>query len=272
MMLKLGYTPFNAQILDLETAFRLAGELELQFVELSWDLCELDPNGYRLARVQELVGHTGIAISLHLPFIECNIASLMPGVTENSLLRIERAFEYGSAAGAMLGVLHTGRIPARHPLVIAGAKARLAASLLQLSPPFPVALENLALDEYDLLRGPGELAAFTPTGFGNTLDLGHALVEGCTTEAQEHLGPGGLAAGHARLASYQAELANIIHLHLQDNHGITDDHLPLGQGSIDWAAQRDFLQSFRGTIDLEVGGGAAGVRESVVFLRQLLAG
>lgn len=73
-----------------------------------------------------------------------------------------------------------------------------------------------------------------------TLDLGHA-----------HIGEEGMA---RILGFIQAVPDRIHHLHVSDNRGKRDDHLPLGQGSIDFAAAADALQAagYDGTITLEI--------------------
>jgi sugar phosphate isomerase/epimerase len=269
--MKLGFAPINAQMLDLEQAFRLAAELELDFVELTFDLQEIEPRSQPVQAVLELTRATGIGVSVHLSYVDLNLASLMPGVRENSVARTNRGLEYASEVNAIVGVLHSGLIPMRHPLIIPRAREALTQSLSEIAPPVPIALENLALDGYDLLRGPVELEAVTKeSGFGNCIDLGHALVEGCTTEVDDGTGSGGLHAGLVRLESYKTGLSNVIHLHLQDNDGSDDQHHALGTGGINWVAQRDWLRSFDGSATLEINGSEAEVRQSVHFLRELL--
>lgn len=58
-------------------------------------------------------------------------------------------------------------------------------------------------------------------------------------------------------------------LHLSDNNGQFDDHLPLGAGSVDWAmVDRLWRQLGRGVpLTLEVGG-IAGVERSLAYLKQ----
>jgi sugar phosphate isomerase/epimerase len=269
--MKLGFTPINAQILDLGQSFKLAAELELDFVELTFDLQEIEPRSQSIRNVRELTRATGIAVSVHLSFVDLNLASLMPGVRENSVARTNRGLEYASEVNAIVGVLHTGLVPMRHPLIMPQA---LTQSLSEIKALVPVALENLALDGYDLLRGPVELEAVTSKagqGFGNCIDLGHALVEGCTSEIHDGTGSGGLHNGLTRLESYKTGLTNVIHLHLQDNDGSDDQHHALGTGGINWRVQRDWLRSFQGSATLEINGAEAEVRQSVSFLRELLA-
>lgn len=73
-----------------------------------------------------------------------------------------------------------------------------------------------------------------------TLDLGHA-----------HIGEEGMA---RILGFIQAFPDRIRHLHVSDNRGKRDDHLPLGQGSLDFPAAADALRAagYDGTITLEI--------------------
>lgn len=271
--MRLGFTPLNAQMLDIEEAFKLAVELKLDFIELAFDAQELLPASQDVAVVNELQRNTGVGVTVHLSYVDLNLASLMPGVAANSVARTNRGLEYAAGVHAICGVLHTGLIPLRHPLLIAAAKQRLELSLAELAPLVPIALENLALTEYDLLRGAAELEAVTKAArFGNCIDVGHALVEGCTTAVTDGTGSGGIEAGLMRLAEYQAGLSNLIHLHLQDNDGSSDAHGVLGTGRVPWEQNREWLRDFSGTINLEINHSPDHVRRSVKFLRVLLEG
>jgi sugar phosphate isomerase/epimerase len=252
--MRLGYSPFNAE-LGYEEAFRLAAELRVD-LEVAYDLHEVLP--LPEAKSLRATGEAlGVGFTLHLPFVEMNPASLVPSVRQLSEDRLKRALEFGEALGAKVGVLHTGQVPVRHPMALALAREALEKTLAALLPlPFPVALENLALSEEDLIRGPEGLrdllTRFPQYGF--CLDVGHALIE---------LGPRG------PLRYLEALGDRLLHLHLHDNHGQRDDHLPVGAGSVPWARLAPFLKSFGGTAALEVGGGAQGVRRSLARLQEL---
>ena len=72
------------------------------------------------------------------------------------------------------------------------------------------------------------------------------------------------------MAQWFEELgAWIGYLHLSDNNGLFDDHLPLGDGSVDWEAADSFRRSLQRsvTMTLEVGG-TEGVRKSVQYLKE----
>jgi sugar phosphate isomerase/epimerase len=252
--MRLGFSPFNAE-LSYEEAFRLAAELRVD-LEVAYDLHEVLP--LPEAKSLRATGEAlGVGFTLHLPFVEMNPASLIPSVRQLSEDRLKRALEFGEALGARVGVLHTGQVPVRHPMALALAREALEKTLAALLPlPFPVALENLALSEEDLNRGPGELkdllTRFPQYGF--CLDVGHALVE---------LGPRG------PLRYLEVLGDRLLHLHLHDNHGQKDDHLPVGAGSVPWAKLAPLLKGFGGTAALEVGGGAQGVRRSLARLQEL---
>ena len=254
--MRLGFSPSNAEM-GYEEAFRLAAELGLD-IEVPYDLHEVLtlPDARALRATGEALG---VGFTLHLPFVEMNPASLIPSVRALAEERLKRALEFGEALGAKVGVLHTGQVPVRHPLALSLAREALEKTLSSLLPlPFPVALENLALSEEDLLRGPEELKALLDRfpQYGFCLDVGHALVE---------LGPLG------PFLYWEALGGRILHLHLHDNHARRDDHLPVGSGALPWERLAPRLRGFPGTVALEVGGSTQGVRQSLSRLQALLA-
>ncbi|RTH99153.1 xylose isomerase [Thermus scotoductus] len=254
--MRLGFSPFNAEM-GYEEAFRLAAELGLD-LEVPYDLHEVLP--LPDAKTLRATGEAlGVGFTLHLPFVEMNPASLIPSVRALAEERLKRALEFGEALGAKVGVLHTGQVPVRHPMALSLARETLEKTLSALLPlPFPVALENLALAEEDLLRGPEELRALLDRfpQYGFCLDVGHALVE---------LGPLG------PFLYWEALGDRLLHLHLHDNHARRDDHLPVGTGAVPWERLAPRLRSFPATAALEVGGNIQGVRQSLSRLQALLA-
>ncbi|GIW25864.1 sugar phosphate isomerase/epimerase [Meiothermus sp.] len=251
--MKLGFSPLTAG-LSYRQAFDLAADLGL-FLEIAYDQHEMDP---RLPGARELaeMGRTaGVGFSLHLPFVDWNLASLVPPVQQLSLERTQRAIAFGAEIGAACGVLHTGLVPLRQDEAVAQAFRLVHQSLEQLELAIPVALENLGLSRSDLLETPTDLADLLAAHpqYGFCLDVGHALIQ---------RGPGGSQEYHHLLGS------RLIHFHLHDNQGSRDEHLPCGAGVVDWAWVRRVLNGFSGTVALEVTGGAEGVRRSVALLRE----
>lgn len=255
--MRLGYSAVTAGIVDMRQAFELAARYGLD-IELSSDMAEMFPQLPGAGELAEMGRAAGVGLTLHLPFVDLNLASLIEPAWRTSLERMLRALEYGAAAGARVGVLHTGQVPLRHPMLIELAFERLERALAEIaSPPIPVAIENLVLDDQDLLRTPEELVRVVEgagPGFGYTLDLPHAFVQGGAGQIK------------AYLEAMQASKAPLLHLHLHDNNGDWDAHLPVGAGSLPYGEFREDLAGFAGTAALEVTQGEEGVRSSLEAL------
>ncbi len=260
--MRLGFSPITARMLDLEAAFRLANDLQLDFVELSFDLHEVLPDLQDARRVVELSRATGVATTLHLSYVDLNLASLMPIARAASVERTRAGLDYAQRIDATCGVLHTGLHYLRHPQADALAMAALEDSLQALAPsPVPIALENLALGGEDLLRTAADLRAVADrTDLGTCFDYGHAHVQG-------------MREGNDAVAAYLVALGpTIAHLHVHGNHGLQDEHLASDRGTLDYAPHAAFLRDFPGTVCLEIATGADGVRASAAHLRGLVGG
>ena len=260
--MRLGFSPVTAQMLELDAAFALAHELELDFVELSADLYEIAPFLQEPKRVGELRSATGLGVTVHLSYIDLNLTSLIPSARRTSVDRSLRGLELAEAVGASCGVLHSGMHYLRHPQADPLAAEALTASLRELEDArVPIALENLVLTPNDYVRGPQELHELTRRhGMRNCVDFGHAHIEATrdgSTSIQRYLDTLG---------------SDVIHLHLHNNHGKADEHLATDTGTIDYSPFRTYLAGFTGTICLEIATGAPGVRASVAHLRQLVEG
>ena len=257
--MRLGFSPLTARMLDLDAAFALAQELEMEFVELSADLYEIVPAMQGPEQVRELKRATGLDVTVHLSYIDLNLASLVPMARRASLERTQRGLEFAHDVSALCGVLHSGLHYLRHPQADALAAAALEESMGELEgSSVPITLENLALTPNDYLRGPEELDALTRRhGMRNCVDFGHAHVESHVDE-------------RASIQAYLDTLGtNVVHLHLHNNHGQLDEHLATDAGSIDYAPFREYLATFAGTVCLEIGTEEAGVRASVAHMRSI---
>jgi len=201
-----------AGILDLG----LAPEIAFKGPELE----ELEPA--HLEAVGRLIGSSGRRPTVHAPFFDLSPGAMEPLVREVTLRRLTQALQAAAHLGAHLMVVHPGYDRWRYPN-LAGAWADHAARtfepLLTLAEAYDcrLVLENI----YE--ETPGTLTALLDRldspWFGHCFDIGHWQLFG--RESQEHW----LAAVVPRL----------LHLHLHDNHGQGDDHLPVGEGIIDFA-------------------------------------
>ena len=266
--MQLGYSSMVAGIYGLDEAFRLAERLTLDFIELSYDVCGFLPAVQPARRVAELTRATGIATTLHLPFIDLNLASLNSAVRRTAVEETCRALEYGAVVGSRCGVLHTGTVFVYQPRPKSDAVAALLEALEQLPKALvPIALENLALYPDGLVRTPDMLNDLCgQAGLCSCLDFAHAYLEGATACQTDSSRPEDL------IAAYQQTLRErVTHLHLCNNDGRADLHRATPDGVIALERYRDYLSAFPGTICLEVSGGADSVTRSVQHLRALTA-
>ena len=259
--MKLGYSSATAGIYNIEKAFAIAEELSLDFIELTYEMSHFLPLVQDAKLVNELKRQTGIELSLHLPFVDLNIASLIPAVRRATVDETLRALEYAENIGAMTAVLHTGSFFLYQPVGQERSLNALRESLAMLAGSSPIiALENLAVFADSVIKGPRQLKEITNEfNFSNCLDMGHAFIEEkhIWTEQSDDL-----------ISDYINVLADdITHLHLCNNDGQVDMHSATNNGSIDFSLYKDFLSDFDGGICLEVAGGKESVRQSAEQLR-----
>lgn len=267
--MKLGYSPTTASILDLEQAFRVAERLDFEFIELSCELVEIAPRVQTSGRVLELSRASGVGVTVHLPFVDLNLASLIPETRRVALERVQRGLDYAANVGARCAVLHSGQNPFYQPIAVSYAEEALRESFVALKQAeVPIALENLAVSRFDIIRGPTTLQRFSKeAGFANCLDIGHAFVEQHQSWRSEEEG------GKDLIQDYLDILGeNIIHLHIHGNDGYADQHRPTSEGMIPFERYTELLSDFAGGICLEVAGGEGTLELSVKHLRGLTTG
>jgi sugar phosphate isomerase/epimerase len=168
----------------------------------------------------------GRRVSVHLPF-----GDLVPGSPDARVAalageRLLAAGQWALKLGAVQAVRHLGREPRLHPDTQQYPQ-RLAATLAPLARCLAqggcrLALENtFELEPSPLLLCRQALAQAAQAEVGFCLDVGHAS---CFSRTD--------------LVGWWPALApHLYEMHLHDNDGQGDQHLPPGQGRVDW----DFL-------------------------------
>lgn len=208
----------------LDNAHRLhdiASGVELMLDSNSWD----DANGNWLRQARRLQ-NSGISFTVHPPAWDCNIASAVFALRNAALDLNRRALDVCVAVGAKQMVFHPGYCdwPARFDRKQAQQYSRQALEeLIPIAKAHGIVLgvENIASpsnalytqEEYiHLLDDVDETAQYL-------LDLGHAHFNGWDIPtALDAIGP--------RLCG----------LHIHDNDGRGDQHLPIFAGTIPWEA------------------------------------
>lgn len=222
--------------------------------------------------VQEAAGRIDAlgleAYSFHAPFADdIDISSLEPTRREHALAEILRAVEAAASLGVHYFVIHpgpeNGDIPSREERMlrienVCSILERVAARCSEVG--IQCVLENklphlMFGQSADLLW---ILTCLKGNRVGACLDTGHAHLAGELYPLVHKMAP------YLRL------------LHVHDNKGHGDDHLPPGDGRIDWTALLKELAAvnFTGAFILELAGGGepdvimARARRARSYLRQ----
>ena len=156
--------------------------------------------------------------SMHAAFVDINYASNDVKIREISQTRVEKSIESGKKLGVKNVVVHT----CCHPVLVNQSVIDIwcetsAAYLEMLAKRYQVKIfvENSLDINPNLLK---RLMKISDHDFlGVCLDVGHANLSTVPVsvwieELEPHIG----------------------YMHLNDNHGVYDEHLPIGQGNIDW--------------------------------------
>jgi len=200
-------------------------------------------------RLREQLDRLGMgAYSFHAPFADrIDITAPDPNIRDASIREVIAAAKAAAIVGARHFVIHPGP---EHPEQAATQERlrRLDAAVASLNEialrcqelGVTCVLENklphlLFGRTADMLWILGAMANITP---GVCLDTGHAYLAGELWTAIRKF------SGHLRM------------IHASDNSGHFDDHLPPGQGNVDWPQFTRLLRenAFHGTIIMELAG------------------
>jgi sugar phosphate isomerase/epimerase len=239
----------------------------LRLVEISTAPAHLDLHHLdRLPGVKRQLADRGLCVhSLHAPFgHDVNITSPDPALRRRSFERLLRAADALELLGGRLYVIHPGGEDQRW---VWDRDARLALSvegltrvwqacrdrglMLVVETPLPHLLGGQPAD-FDWILG-----RLPENGTGVCLDTSHTSLGGFLIESIERLGP------------------RLVHIQASDNRGVTDDHLPPGDGVINWPLVLAMLErvGYRGVFMLEVAGNGdvrSHVQRAVASARRLL--
>lgn len=159
-------------------------------------------------------------VTLHGAFFDINVASVDPDIALISESRVKKSLEATERLGARAVVFHTGITPQLISEAYIGnwlAKSeRFWSGMLAEHRGVDIYIENMFDDRPEPLLKLSESLCRHPN-YGVCLDYAHA-----TVYAKD-------APGWLRVFSRY-----IRHIHINDNNGTEDSHLPLGDGVIDW--------------------------------------
>lgn len=191
--------------------------------EIAFKGPELDaPDPTRLEAVGRQISDRGRRPTVHAPFFDLSPGAIEPLVRDITLRRLTQSLQAAARLGAHLMVVHPGYDRWRYPKLAAtwcDHAAVTFAPLVAIAERYDcrLALENIYEESTATLTAL--VNRLDSTWFGHCFDIGHWRLFG--REPQ----PRWLATIASRL----------LHLHLHDNRGANDDHLPVGEGIIDFA-------------------------------------
>jgi len=216
-------------------------------IELFCEAPHLDTNGDWRSQIKWLRQYAqthGLTYALHAPCFDLNPASANAGVRAEVVRQYQVALSIAEALDARQMVVHSG--PRSDPrLSVAQAREYVRAMLETLVPlaetnRVRLALENTGYGEASIITAPDDLltliADLPQQTVGLTLDLGHAVLQG-------------IELGDA-ITAWMPRLVNV---HLHDNRGISDEHLPPGAGIVPLGKALAVLASLKytGSVVLE---------------------
>jgi sugar phosphate isomerase/epimerase len=180
-------------------------------------------------------------VSVHGPLGNASLASINPGIWRESVRQYVGAIELAHDIGASVLVVHPGDLRdarfftdfTRLAKEALGRLARRAEELgvilaVENCGPYHAGVDRTAADLRSLI------ARTSSPHVRACLDIGHAAVNRNAVELVEMLGK------------------HIVHLHVHDNHGRRDEHLPVGRGTIDFTPLAPILADFEGLVIAEV--------------------
>jgi sugar phosphate isomerase/epimerase len=194
--------------------------------------------------------------TVHSPFVDLNIASLNKNVQKLSIAEVKNSIDLARDLDSEIVVVHPGRVPflskpfekevlakSRESIKICGDYAKdLGVEL---------AIENMPLIEGFLYQNVYELnELLEELEMGMTLDIAH-----------------GATAGYKENELY---FDTVKHIHLSDNNHDFDEHLSLGEGSINFKVVIDNFNknNYDGIYTIEVND-MESVVKSVEYLKKI---
>ena len=237
---------------DWLDAFKAAARNDFDAFEITCVFPSADPHSIKpeaLDEAREILRQMPMEICVHAPFFEINIAAYCKSIRTASISIIESSIDLCHALNGKALIVHNGDytydIPGatrhNHPALEIQWTSNIDA-LKQINAyanerGVTVCLENIIINDTSIDRCYAdllEIRAAVGDSLKFTLDMGHSRLSQGTAEAIRILGDA------------------IGHIHLSDNFGEKDDHLPLGEGNYDYSDYVGFLKNFEHVITLEV--------------------
>jgi sugar phosphate isomerase/epimerase len=244
----------------VEDPFKWAYTLE-DYGYTGWEIVQEGSQCLSSKTVQNLKNiyeTTSLELTLHLPFSDMNLAGLNDSIRAEVLRQMKNYLTLASNY-VNLAVVHPGYLSPYGVQVPHQAYMTNLASIRELcdfAADFGILIAVENMPDFPKIFGkyPDEmqemLDAVGSHNVGFTFDVGHANTVGLIDEFLDQLGD------------------RISHMHIHDNMGKKDEHLPIGEGTIDWKHVMEKLSNYKGIFVTEMASVEEGIK-SLEFLRKL---
>jgi sugar phosphate isomerase/epimerase len=234
-------------------------EIQAEYVEIVDDGFHA-LNKQRVQTLNDIGVSKGLKYSVHAPFADVNISSPSKPLLRAMLKRLEQSIMHAQGLDSYLWVFHPGMktgISSFYPRLDWVQNLKSVQKLARASEDYgvPIAIENVPEPYPCLMKSVKDFEHFYAQmneNIGIALDAGHTNINGQT---------------ESFLRTFKGK---IMHLHVSDNDGTSDQHLGLGRGTVNWHGLVSLLKelSYDRTVVIE---SVECVEESLQKLKDLLA-
>jgi len=216
---RIGTSSPNFSLIDFrEMYLRVAQDFKL------WEVVAEGQHHADMIReiAKELQASYPMKLQIHVPIGDVNIGCLSEKVRQASIEEVIGAFELAVELDAEPVTVHPGHfspVTRGHPSILVKQMTRSLKIIDRAAKDLGVkaCLENMPNFPFAYCKNPQELlAALEGTGFSITLDIGHAHTN-----------------SNVMGFLYPEITDKVENIHIHDNYGKMDEHVTLGQGTID---------------------------------------
>jgi|Deesub1362A_J573_1020465.scaffolds.fasta_scaffold00160_40 sugar phosphate isomerase/epimerase len=219
--MKIGFQPF-IEFSGYIDAFEFAEKEGFDAVEFHMDLPQFSYQEVEWKDVADVISSYDISVLLHASTASTNILSPNRFIREASLKDLEKTCEFSQKIGGDLVTFHLGWSPMFY---VDGA-------LISLEKRFEAFNYKIITEELKKMVDQENSLSME-----NTIDLGGMVLKGVkelieTTDIKVTFDMGHANINPTHNFLYKRYLKKIRNVHLHDNDGEKDEHLPLGKGTV----------------------------------------
>jgi sugar phosphate isomerase/epimerase len=188
--------------------------------------------------LERIIPSFDLQLSLHAPFSDVNIGSFNARIREEAVRQVIEAIQVADELGMKTATVHPGFLS---PISFSNPKKvmEITRESIQLIDSnvqglgIKVGVENMPdMIVTTCLKAQDVLRLIEGTGIGICFDVGHANTTG-------------------EAGNFLRSVDSFVNVHLHDNDGKSDYHMPMGAGTVDFESLIGELKDYSGTFVLE---------------------